>query len=116
MNVRVATLAASLALAATLPAGGAQAAQDPGRAPNARHAAAPGDRDHDHVSDDLQARLAKAAAGDRVDVIVTGLDATKAQGRVGRVARVRALPIVHGFAARMTAGQARALARTPGVR
>ncbi|GAA1929519.1 S8 family serine peptidase [Nocardioides marmoribigeumensis] len=111
MHVRLAALALCLG-AAALPAGWAAAGPDPGAAAHG----APGDRDHDHVSDDLQGRLARAAAGDRLDLIVTGLGAARAQRAVGRVDRVRPLPIVGGFAARMTAGQARALARTPGVR
>ncbi len=113
MHVRL-TTAAVLALS-TLPASVAVAAPDPVRLP-AASVAAPGDRDHDHVSDDLEARLAAAAAGDRVDVIVTGVPAAAARRHVGSLSRVRALPIVDGFAARVTAGQARALARTPGVR
>ena len=65
---------------------------------------------------DLAPTLATADAGDRVDVIVTGIGAGAARRHVGSLTRVRALPIIDGFAARMSAGQARALARTPGVR
>ena len=119
MNIRLAALTVSLGIAAALPAGWAAATPDPGRTlfPHApQGVASPGDRDHDHVSDDLQGRLARAAGGDRLDVIVTGVGSGRAQRSVGHVHRVRELPIVHGFAARMTAAQARSLARTPGVR
>jgi serine protease AprX len=119
MNVRLTTVAVSLGVVTALPAGWAAATPDPGHADRphtSQGAHSPGDRDHDHVSDDFQGRLARAAAGDRVAVIVTGIGAARAQAKVGGVGHLRRLLIVHGFAARMTAGQARALARTPGVR
>jgi serine protease AprX len=74
------------------------------------------DRDHDHVSDDFQGRLRGAAAGARFDVIVTGVGAAGAQHAVGRFRVRHSWSLITGFAARMTVGQARALARRPGVR
>lgn len=73
------------------------------------------DGDGDRIADDLAARMGRKDAGDRVNVIVRGLDASRAHGRVGAFAVRRALPIVDGFSARVTVGQARALARAPGV-
>jgi serine protease AprX len=75
-----------------------------------------GDRDHDHVSDDFAPTLAAAAAGDRLGVIVTGLDAAQARGPAGSFRVTRRLPMIDGFAATLTAGQVRALSRTPGIR
>lgn len=75
-----------------------------------------GDRDRDRVSDDFEATLRGAAAGQRVRVIVTGLTSGRARRAVGGFAVRRELSLIDGFAATMTAAQARALARTPGVR
>ena len=74
-----------------------------------------GDRDHDKVSDDLEAALVRRAAGDRVRVIVQGT--SPAEGR--RVAP--SLTVSHGyglvraFAGSVTAGQVSALVAMPSV-
>ena len=108
-------LVAALALAAASTAT-AQRAQKPpvppdtGPPPKA-------DRDRDKIFDDLEARLAGLAAGDRVSVIVT-LDAPATEERVGLLERAvgqfavsRRFSIIDGFAATVTKGQAQALAR-----
>lgn len=74
-----------------------------------------GDRDGDHVSDELAGRLRAAAPGDSFAVIVRGLPADDAGAAVGPFRVTQRLPLVDGFSAVMTAAQARALARHPGV-
>jgi serine protease AprX len=59
--------------------------------------------------------MAGRGAAARVNVIVRGVGASRAQSGVGAFAVRRVLPIVGGFSARVTVGQARALARVPGV-
>jgi serine protease AprX len=76
------------------------------------------DRDGDGLSDGLQAKLADALAADLVDVIVTFSgpgNAAFAQHTVGPFQVKREFRIIPGFASTMTAAQARALARAPGV-
>jgi serine protease AprX len=68
------------------------------------------------VADDFEERLRGADASRELAVIVTGLGVVAAERAVGRFDLTRRLGLIHGFAATMTAGQARALARTPGVR
>jgi serine protease AprX len=75
-----------------------------------------GDRDGDRIDDLFAGTLRRAAAGHRFDVIVTGIDVAAAERLVGRVTLRRELSLIDGFSATMTAGQARALARRPGVR
>lgn len=106
-----------------LPAGLAGAApDDPRPGPSAPVASVPaepvpeGDRDRDRVSDDFAATLRGAAARETVRVIVTGLPSGQARRAVGRFALRHELSLIDGFAATMTAAQARTLARTPGVR
>jgi len=72
--------------------------------------AAMADRDHDKVSDDFEPRLASARADQQLGVVVTGLSATRAQLAVGRFAVRQSYTLVEGFAATMTAAQARRLA------
>jgi serine protease AprX len=79
------------------------------------------DRDGDRLFDDLEVRLDRIGPGDRLGVIVT-LVAPASAGRVrgleGKVGKFRVkhrYSIIDAFAATMTAGQARALARTSGV-
>lgn len=112
-------LTAGLAVA-FLTTGSAMAAPGaPGDAPSGPPASAghlpPTDRDGDRIGDDLAERLGRASAGDRVNVVVRGLGTADARRRVGGFAVRRVLPIVDGFSARVTVGQARALARAPGV-
>jgi serine protease AprX len=54
--------------------------------------------------------------GERSAKVVRGLGVGAARGQVGDLAVRHRLPIVGGFSARMTEGQANALARIPGVR
>jgi serine protease AprX len=77
--------------------------------------AAMADRDHDRVSDDFQDRLRSTPAATKVDVIVTGVGAAAAQRAVGNFQVRHDYRLITGFASRMTAGQATALARHPGV-
>ncbi|HSE10683.1 MAG TPA: S8 family serine peptidase [Nocardioidaceae bacterium] len=122
---------AALCCVLVVPAGMATAAPD-GDAPDSdsRDSTAPsfherggqvvgppgGDLDGDRISDDFEARLGKADAADRVRVIVTGLDSRQGRRAVGPFALKHELGLIHGFAATMTAAQARALARNPLVR
>jgi len=115
-----AALAAAAATAVTLasaPAHGATAAR-PVDPPHPQPAAGQGHGDHDgdHVDDLFAPTLRRAASGHRFDVIVTGIDLAAAERAVGRVGLRHRLPLIDGFSASMTAGQARALARRPGVR
>jgi hypothetical protein len=83
------------------------------------------DRDNNGLSDRLQAKLAAAAPGDRFDVVVTFKRPGKGAGPVGTAASAQAavgsfqtrreFKIIPGFAATMTAAQARALANVAGV-
>jgi serine protease AprX len=76
------------------------------------------DRDGDRLDDVLERRLRRADPADRQAVVVaTDGSVTLAEARrlVGAFPVSRRLGIIHGFAARLTAGQARALARTQGV-
>ena len=102
-------------------------AHGPTGVPGGRTAAAPAahaDRDHDGLSEALERRLdaAEAAgAADRnapLDVIVTWdgpVDVAAARQAVGPFAVRDRFTIIPGVAARVTPGQARALARIPSV-
>ncbi|HSV38916.1 MAG TPA: S8 family serine peptidase [Nocardioidaceae bacterium] len=109
LAVTAAALVLTPLAAAAAPSGGGGGDGRP--APAVSH----GDRDGDHVDDAFQAELRSASASRRFDVIVTGLSASAGKRAVGSFSIRRALPLVNGFSASMTAGQARALARTPGV-
>src|SRR5689334_13586688 len=83
-------------------------------APSGQHhepRAAAADRDHDKVSDDFAPRLRAARDDQSFDVLVTGLSSAQAHAAVGSFPVRRELALVHGFAARLTAKQARDLAR-----
>jgi serine protease AprX len=76
------------------------------------------DRNRNGLSDGLEARLDALRAGDLVDVVVTfsgAGNANSAAQTVGAFDVIQEFTIIDGFAASMTAGQARALAGTPGV-
>ena len=114
MTGRALLVTATLAVALTpLASAGAAPAVDP---PRPAGSVGHGDRDGDRVDDAFQATLRRAEAGHRFAVIVTGLGSAAAQRAVGRFDVRLSLPIIDGFSATMTAGQARALARQPGVR
>lgn len=112
------TAAATFALpaAAAAPGPGASDRSTPGARASAAHGAPHGDRNSDHVDDAFEHRLAAASRHQAVDVIVTGLPAGQARAAVGAFRTRRTLATITGFSATMTASQARALARHPGVR
>lgn len=102
----------------SLLAGAAAAASPPGPGRGAAPPSQLADRDADRISDGLQDTLQSARAGDLLRVVVTlrGTGgAALAQQAVGRFEVHREFRIIPGFAATMTAGQARALARHPAV-
>jgi serine protease AprX len=86
----------------------------PVRAPSA-------DLDGDKVFDDLEARVRSSAPGERLSVLVqlkeslTEARFDAVEDAVGGVDLTRWLPLVHGFAATVTASQVRVLAAQPGV-
>lgn len=120
--MRRSVLLASAVCALVLPSGLAGAATDDG--PDAPSGSRPvttpappgGDRDGDRVSDDFEGRLAGAGPAERLRVIVTGIGSRQGRRAVGPFALRHELRLVDGFAATMTAAQARALARHPRVR
>jgi serine protease AprX len=123
MSRRRALLSVAVATVVLTPVGWAEAASSPlGESDHAAVSAADsarpqeGDRDGDRVSDDFERRLRKAPADARLRVIVTGIDADAARDAVGGVRVARRLPLIDGFAATITAAQARALADVDGVR
>jgi serine protease AprX len=76
------------------------------------------DRNKNGLSDGLEAMLATQGPGERVDVIVTFSgpgNAAAAQAAVGAFEVRHEYGLIQGFAATMTAAQARALAGTSGV-
>ena len=105
---------ASLALSLAAPSAGAPAADPGGVLPPAAHA----DVDRDGLSDDLEHLLRGTADGDLVDVVVTLAHAGERgalERAVGPFTVIRQFGLIRGFAAEVTAGQARALAAQPGV-
>lgn len=107
------TLGASLAVSA---AGAAPAPDRQSAAPQSATGVPHGDRNGNRIDDALESRLVRAQPDTRMDVVVTGLPVTRARQLVGAFAVRRQLPMIDGFSAIMTAGQARALARQPDVR
>lgn len=107
---RGALVTCAVLVAAALAPGGAHAAPGGGGAPTGPAAA---DRDRDRVSDDLAPRLRSARSTDALDVLVTGLTTAQARARAGDFAVRRDFALIRGFAARLTAGQARSLATDP---
>ena len=105
---------------AVVPAGMSAAASGrpapPRAVPRVLPAVAHGDRDHNHVDDLLQAGLAHSRPDARVSVVVTGVGPQAAGRAVGGITVRHRLPLIGGFSATMSAAQARALARQPGVR
>jgi serine protease AprX len=76
------------------------------------------DRDGDRLDDVLEARLRRSAAGSRHAVVVAtdgSVSVAASRRAIGAFPVSLRLGIIDGFAARLTAGQARALARLPGV-
>ncbi len=76
------------------------------------------DRDGNRISDQLQQRLDTVSPSEPLAVVVTfslPASAAAAQRAVGPFKVKHEFSIIKGFAATMTAGQARALAKAPGV-
>lgn len=113
----VAVLAATALLAAA-PAGAAPAPRPDvaERADRGPQAPGKGDRDRDGLADDLEAVLARAAASERVGVIVQGTTPAAARRAAPSLVTRQVFRSFTGFSATVTAGQARALSRAPGVR
>lgn len=74
------------------------------------------DRNGDKVADDLEPRLRSAPADEELELLVSGIPFSQAERAVGRMQVRHDYTLVRGFAARMNAGQARALSRQPEVR
>lgn len=109
------TLTLLLAAALASPAISAPAGPEPGPAPTPASGAFQGDADGDRLADDLEAQLGAASSSDRLEVIVEGARPGRARELVGSFDLAVDLPLIDGFAATMSAGQIRALARKPGV-
>lgn len=76
------------------------------------------DSDGNHIADGLATRLGGMSKGEKLNVIVTfDTSAARATGRdaVGAIQITHEFSRIHGFAATMTAAQARAMAATPGI-
>jgi len=73
----------------------------------ARH----GDANGDGVDDLLAGQLSQARPGQRFAVVVSGVSARAAHGKLGVLDLRHRLPIIGGFSGRLTAGQVRALVR-----
>lgn len=117
--ITLAAAAASVAISINTEIHAAPLDQEPAQtvAPS-RGNAVLADDDGDGLADGLQARLQGMAASERLDVIVTfdgPGNAASARGAVGAFDVSREFTRIRGFAASMTAGQARGLSRTPGV-
>lgn len=117
MKRRAVVVVLALGAALAVPAAEAVPPSDRNSAgPEAATGVPHGDRNGNRIDDAFEARLARTKADARVGVIVTGLPALRARQLVGTFAVRRQLPMIHGFSATMTAGQARALARRQEVR
>ena len=101
---------------ATVSAAPAPQPGGPAPAHGSADTAARADRDGDHVSDDFEAELAAARPGDKLRVIVTGPASAASQRAVGAFLVRHELTLIDGYAATMTAAQARALIRQPALR
>lgn len=111
-----ATAALALVASASVPAVAAPeaTAASSGRAP--AHVRALADRDADHLSDGLDARLRHVRATARIDVVVTfGDRGSMRSARADVGGAETTFSLIDGFAARLTAGQIRSLAHRPGV-
>jgi hypothetical protein len=106
-------LAWLLLLVPLTPAGAAPRSRDTGNG-HARLA----DVDGDRVDDVLERRLLKADPGNRHAVVVAtdgSVSLAEAHRAAGSFSVSRRLDIIGGFAGRLTGGQIRRLASTPGV-
>ncbi|NNL27103.1 MAG: S8 family serine peptidase [Acidimicrobiia bacterium] len=96
------------------------AASPPDHAGDAQPSVAPGliDRDGDGISDDLAAKLSELPPQERIDVVVTWVgpsNVAAARRAAGSFTIRRHFSLIDGFAATMTAAQAHAIGRVPGV-
>jgi serine protease AprX len=117
MSGRAAVVVAAVAALALSPAAAVGARPDRPD-PGLPTPAGPGhaDRNGDRVDDLFAPTLLRAANDRRFDVIVTGIGVAAAERAVGHVHLRHRLPLIDGFSATMTAGQARALAHRSDVR
>jgi serine protease AprX len=74
------------------------------------------DRNHDHLSDGLDAKLAHESPTRRIDVVATFATRGAMRGARRALGRVdTTFSLIPGFVARLTPGQVRSLAHRPGV-
>jgi serine protease AprX len=84
------------------------------RASNHGHALV--DRNHDHLSDGLDAKLAHQSPTRRIDVVATFANRGAMRGARRALGRVdTTFSLIPGFVARLTPGQVRSMAHRPGV-
>ena len=101
-------------LALPIAAPAAASSHRPDHASNHRHALA--DRNGDHLSDGLDAKLAHANPAKRIDVVATFGDRGSMRGARRQLGRVdTTFSLIPGFTARLTPGQVRSMAHRPGV-
>ena len=121
-SVRRSLLAAAGGIALLASASAGTAADGRKYAPVVKQPKAKVDLNRNKLLDDLEARLAAAPAAQQVNVIVTlNGDATRDRvsslaRRVGGFALGKRIGVIDGFSATMSAADARALARVPGIR
>ena len=115
MRRSVAWIVLVLALSVVVPDAADAASRSPRQKATSEDVLA--DRDGDRVDDRLERRLREAPGRSQAVVVVTdgSVSVGSARRSIGRFAVSRKLPIIHGFSARLAAGQIRALARTDGV-
>lgn len=114
----LASLILGLSLATPFSPGTAAPLQPPADADGGKATPTLADRDRNGLSDVLQRRLATLPPTEPVAVVVTLSvpgNAVAAQHSVGPFQVRREFRTINGFAATMSAGQAQALARVPGV-
>jgi serine protease AprX len=108
-----------VALLATAPASQGATAGKPGAESDGRgngHRRALVDGDGNGVSDGLDARLRRASAGDRIDVVATFLHRGSMRAARSSVGGARTtFSLIPGFATKLTPGQITALAHRPGI-
>ncbi|MDP9326584.1 MAG: S8 family serine peptidase, partial [Actinomycetota bacterium] len=110
----VALLVTAGLLAVPIAAPAAASPHRPDHASNHGHALV--DRNRDHLSDGLDAKLAHADPTKRIDVVATFADRGSMRGARRDLGRVdTTFSLIPGFAARLTPGQVRSMAHRPGV-
>ncbi|MDP9302382.1 MAG: S8 family serine peptidase, partial [Actinomycetota bacterium] len=110
----VALLVTAGLLAVPIAAPAAASPHRPDHASNHGHALV--DRNRDHLSDGLDAKLSRADPAKRFDVVATFADRGSMRGARRDLGRVdTTFSLIPGFAARLTPGQVRSMAHRPGV-